>query len=1116
MSDPLISQTLGGRYQIIKLIASGSSSSVYLANHTLMGTPVAIKVLTKVSPESLRRFQREAKILSNLKHPNIVGIASFGNEGEMVYLVMDLLEGQSLKQLLEKKNLSLEEAVNIALQTCAGLDYAHEQGVLHRDLNASNIMIIQTADSLQVKILDFGLSKVITTEESGQDSSTGSGALAGTPVYMSPEQCRQETLDRRSDIYSFGCLFYEMLCGHPPFVGNTALETMDMQINAELPPLTVTAANQVLPDMLKRIIDRCLKKNPELRYASCREIEDALRGISTASIKFAAYSQVNSIPSRKIPFAIATVLCLALLVPLLLRFLHKREVPPDKNVGTSITDSMDSDWKEGPVGKKSWKSVVKRVDRLNLKHRSEESERLLKEWLAANPADKLSFDCVDMLIYLSANTAEYRADKTLPCRLLLPYLPLLRKNFGAQSQQYYHIVHALLSSAYNIGGVSCIRGPALELKELCKKFDAPFGVEYIRLGLGTAQEYMSSLLYNDAIFVFSIAREALEHQYKQGKILPTDEQLIRYIHHIQQYENACLSQFKMQAAALDACQFRLKLIDRLKQGNLLKAECFYKQAFILGSSGRTAEARAKLALGDQVFSQSSVKSIPKLRSALSKKILALLQLREISSFKREFAELKKLYPLKEESELSAREALADLDLCCIYFARFQYFDEALWCVAQSNQIRPDFADFAGMINASIGLAQMLERSEHYEQAIELCSRLKQLLASTRMGSPSRLKLDCTLAELLLASGEQAKAQDRLQEDITYARKSLKEFKKNPDYANLLLVSARAAVLQGRMQDAAELYKDANQAFTNPSGCNLGLACIQDIRRAAALRNAGKYAESKQLLAEVEKMLGDSSDLQMPDLTMVYIYLSDAFRLSNDYDGSLRVLAAGLDTAIANTEAKKDADAQDVYNIAQQIERLLMHNPTQTSTIRIEQFLRAQLAKKVSGAGKIFLDCLLSKVSRMKNKASIAQQQDQESLKYYYASKLASASALGRLHFSLGEDFLAQGKKPEAKAFFEKSVSSLQNQDQSMLLSFLRLAEFAQEDADLRAALVCLDLARQRVYQYSWQDSVLSLDFLIPIFEQRCKIVEQLKEDKSRAARELDYLSKKQSTAQFLF
>jgi serine/threonine-protein kinase len=278
-----------GAYDILADLGVGGMGEVYRARDTRLGREVAIKLLREsvaADPEGLARFEREARVLASLNHPNIATLHSSEVEGSTRFLVMELVAGETLADRIARGALALSDTLAIFLQIARGLEVAHERGVLHRDLKPANVRI--TPNGL-VKILDFGLAKVLTRDAAtgaSDDASqamtrtpdeTIAGMLLGTAAYMSPEQARGRPLDARADIWSFGCMVYEALTGRSPFRGDTVPDTLARVIEREpdwaaLPPST--------PPAIRRLLDRCLQKNAAQRLphigAARLELQDMM------------------------------------------------------------------------------------------------------------------------------------------------------------------------------------------------------------------------------------------------------------------------------------------------------------------------------------------------------------------------------------------------------------------------------------------------------------------------------------------------------------------------------------------------------------------------------------------------------------------------------------------------------------------------------------------------------------------------------------------------------------------------------------------------------------------------------------------------------------------------
>jgi len=272
--------TVLSRYRIQTWIARGGMADVYRAVDLQLGRTVAIKVLSPVlvaDLEARRRFFREARAASALRHPNICAVYEVGEVGDIVFIAMPYIAGKTLKELLEEGPLPLERALGYALDIAEALEEAHRQGIIHRDIKPSNVIVDERDRAI---VLDFGLAKRVRGE--GQEAEdaltlsqiTKTSALIGTTPYMSPEQVRGEPLDARSDIFSFGTLLYELLTGRRPFVGTTDVEILHAILHAEPEPMSALAPQ--VDFELERIVRKALRKDPADRYQTISELKEAL------------------------------------------------------------------------------------------------------------------------------------------------------------------------------------------------------------------------------------------------------------------------------------------------------------------------------------------------------------------------------------------------------------------------------------------------------------------------------------------------------------------------------------------------------------------------------------------------------------------------------------------------------------------------------------------------------------------------------------------------------------------------------------------------------------------------------------------------------------------------
>jgi serine/threonine protein kinase len=331
--DSLVGTIFAGRYEVLEMLGRGGMGAVYKARNRINKNLRALKLMHAhlvADPQVFRRFQQEATAAARINHPNAITIIDMGMaEDGRPYLIMDYLDGMSLSQLLKyKRKLRIKEAVRIFLQMCGALAEAHSHGVIHRDIKPSNVMLLDGPDGEYiVKVVDFGIAKVFPQEGDPTMKDTTTGELFGSPPYMSPEQCLGKRLDYRSDIYSMGCLMYEVLTGAPPLVGQNALGTMYRQINEMPTPLSDIEDDVRLIQRLDEIISKTLQKNPDARYQTIQELQADLESAGEYSAKkIQAFSVVglqlqtmqralwNSMGSGKKTVLVVLLSCLVLCV----------------------------------------------------------------------------------------------------------------------------------------------------------------------------------------------------------------------------------------------------------------------------------------------------------------------------------------------------------------------------------------------------------------------------------------------------------------------------------------------------------------------------------------------------------------------------------------------------------------------------------------------------------------------------------------------------------------------------------------------------------------------------------------------------------------------------------
>jgi len=322
----------GGRYEVLGVIGSGGAGVVYKARDTVLNKIVAIKKLLNSASESQAlRFHREAKILASLKHPNVLGAIDFGlTDKNDAYLILDFLEGKTLAQWLKKRGaMPIDLALTTSIKLARGLAYAHGKNVAHRDIKPANVMMLEEDGGVRPQLVDFGLAKDV---EAAQDFTTP-GVAIGTPKYMPPEQVQGANTDQRSDIYSFGCLLFEMVTGTPPFKGDSILDTLNMHTSLEAPSviarmkqLASTAQSSEpqstgsqssdsrstdspsidpqsikrVPESLDQLVRTCMEKSPADRFQNGEALLNAL-----LAIEIPADSETEDSPSA--PFKLSSL-----------------------------------------------------------------------------------------------------------------------------------------------------------------------------------------------------------------------------------------------------------------------------------------------------------------------------------------------------------------------------------------------------------------------------------------------------------------------------------------------------------------------------------------------------------------------------------------------------------------------------------------------------------------------------------------------------------------------------------------------------------------------------------------------------------------------------------------
>jgi serine/threonine protein kinase len=305
----LAAGTMLGPYQIVAPLGAGGMGEVYRARDTRLGRDVAVKVLPPhlaETPEARARFDREARTISQLSHPHICTLHDIGRQDGIDYLVMELVDGETLARRLEKGALPVAEVLTLGRQIAQALDRAHRAGVVHRDLKPGNVMLTKSG----AKLLDFGLARALglapTTDALSQSPTmtgplTVEGTIVGTFQYMSPEQLEGREADARSDLWALGCVLYEMTTGVRAFNGGSQASLIAAIMERQPPPLS--SVQPVTPPQLERVVTRCLQKDPDARFQSAGDLAFALEhdGASATGAAAGAAGASNCAPRTRAP-----------------------------------------------------------------------------------------------------------------------------------------------------------------------------------------------------------------------------------------------------------------------------------------------------------------------------------------------------------------------------------------------------------------------------------------------------------------------------------------------------------------------------------------------------------------------------------------------------------------------------------------------------------------------------------------------------------------------------------------------------------------------------------------------------------------------------------------------
>lgn len=504
---PVVKDSLEGtqldRYRIEKCIGTGGWSRVYKAEHIGLNNTIALKVLHghyAGEPDKVLRFQNEAMAAARLQHTNIARVQDYGLlPNGQPYLAMDFVSGVTLAELIANQKLSTRECIELVVQICDGLEFAHNEGIVHRDLKPGNIMVTgYGADSCgTVKILDFGLAKLMQDDSSEESRLTKTGDVLGTPAYMSPEQCKGQGLDHRSDIYSVGCMLYEMLTGKQPFAGESALDCMVKHYTEDAPPLGKLNASSQVCRSLEGLVEKTLRKDPADRYQTAAELKQDLQSILDGRSRLAFRKRKGTARKRSllVDFLISTSLAGVLAAGLVVCLWHPAPPAPPDDPHAIFAQKLVAAKQASEIDK-AIDLVDKELARLQTQEGADSPQ--LAEWhaelgllYATKQVDGQAITQLEQAISLRENSKgsnrevperwisllgqlyqrERRLDDVAKC---LNKIAVLRSaQYGKSSLPYLDVMLELAENRYNAGKISEARSVAQELLTVIEKMSPP-------------------------------------------------------------------------------------------------------------------------------------------------------------------------------------------------------------------------------------------------------------------------------------------------------------------------------------------------------------------------------------------------------------------------------------------------------------------------------------------------------------------------------------------------------------------------------------------------------------------------------------------------------------------
>ncbi|MBX9688108.1 MAG: serine/threonine protein kinase [Candidatus Obscuribacterales bacterium] len=766
---------IDSRYEVLSAQGQGGMGQVYKARDIELEREIAIKLLHEFAIEdqdNLNRFELEAKVLSALEHHNILKVYRIGCWQDRPYIAMEQLDGQSLRNRLDKVNrLSVEDAIHIVVQCADALAHAHAAGIVHRDISPANIMLLDKPEANSVKIIDFGLARLLPESELKTQSHTRTGFLIGSVNYMSPEQCQGKTPDHRSDIYALGAVLYEMLSGELPFQADNPIAVMHLHVNEKARSLSKVLKKNELPDGLEAIVDKSMQKLPEARFQSMDDFADALRSLDLSSSRASRF-QIN-LPVICISIA-------ALLIPFIFQtWLGRHSQPPHQTISPQAISrilprglkAQLSKMEALPAGDERFKMALQILASLQNPKAKELEPQQIQELLDILISEYSFRSCNQEMLDSTYKILEILKARDAGAETMSKAYANLGKslestNHSNEAEKAYEKALVLARQSGRVATINMsrcylakyhtehheftkAREELTELYEYFKDKNSTVAAECLaRLGLVNIEDQKSELekdCYQKLVHIrndkFSNT-EKLMALSNYSQIIRQDKIMLVRCHDWEDLLNKAEYQQRINFLIMKA---------GLQANNQMNKEAVETYKIALQQINPKADPRTLIRFLPGAFSAAQAAE----NISFTREILAKMETLKANCSIYELAELFSMRIQQDIAENNLEKALADLN--CLE----QHFD------------RYGKAELAGSLaNATVKLAQLIiDRNENYSEAAGLADKCRLLIGS-RIGKGSEyqriLQYECHCIE---RAEDYRKAIPLFQEAIAYLKKN---------------------------------------------------------------------------------------------------------------------------------------------------------------------------------------------------------------------------------------------------------------------------------------------------------------------------------------------------------